>query len=149
MKNKKFQYVIYMQESAHLIKEYSNFKRGFLLIEIMAALMAFAGISVLIARYHVYIIQHNKEVQNYLHAINIGCDVLEKNETIKQVSNPFRLAYSVDDYQVPAIFKEKGFTTERLKKLKSVHVKISWNSMDGQKKLVLLETALPDRTGDA
>ena len=139
MKNKKFQYVISKIRKGLLNAQYP-LKSGFLLIEIMAALIAFAGLAVLVARYQVSTMRQGKEARSYLQAVNVGSDSLEGSGTEKKIGQ-FRVERTVSDFIVPSQLKDRGFTTERLKKFKTVAVKVSWTAMDGQSKSIRLQSA--------
>ena len=115
-------------------------KSGFLLIEIMTALIAFAGLAVLVARYQVSIMRQGKEARNYLQAVNVGCDCIEGRGNNHEAGQ-FRVQRTFKDFIVPSQLQDQGFATERLKKFKTVEVKVSWTAMDGHNKSIQFQSA--------
>lgn len=144
MKNKKFQYVI-SSLKYNLFNVHPSLKAGFLLIEIMAALGAFAGLSVLVARYQVSLVRWSKEAHNYLEAVNSASDALDSwlysAQYPEQAKNAFTVQRTVHDFIIPRQCAAQGLTAERLKKVKRVQVNVSWVAMDGHKKSITLESA--------
>lgn len=145
MKNKKFQYVIYGLKSL-----FSAFQepaqRGFLLLEVMAALIMFCGLSLVIAKCHVSIEQWNNQARNYLQATHIAtqeCEqpvinIMQKNSTYDV--GIFHVERTVLDCPIPSQCAAVGFTTQRLNKTQLVKVKISWVAMRGHRKSLVFES---------
>lgn len=159
MKNKKFQYVISKAKRERINTQYP-LKSGFLLIEIMTALIAFTGLAVLIARYQVSIIGMENEMRNYLQAVNMACDILEDPLSLDSSSgfissfvkttkragdnyneSQFIVKQEAQDFNIPALFKEKGLTAFRLKKFKLVTIELSWNVANGSRKSITIKSA--------
>lgn len=153
MKNKKFQYVIIRLKPLafrRLNKSWVSLKSGFLLLEILAALLALSTLSVLMAHYFVSIVAMNHEAKSYLRATDSANNSLDswmlnakKSEGGKLTVPPFSVERTKSDLIAPLELKAHGLTGKCLKKFALLKVNVSWQSMDGQSRHVQLESAAP------
>ena len=147
MKSKKFQYVICSTKSS--LKDWATqLKAGFLLLEIMVALIVLGALSIVVAKYEVSIVRWNKESHDYFQAAHVAAEACERLAFVQDSKGSdaysigsFHIEHIVKDCIIPNQCEKEGLTTQRLKKFKMVQVKVSWVAMGGQNKSILFESA--------
>lgn len=119
-------------------------KQGFLLIEIMGALLLLGALSITIARYQGFTAQWSRQARDNLQAVHVAEDAYDRlaftNNQQEYIVESFHVERTLKDFVVPIQWAQYGLTAQRLKKNKVIQVKVSWVAMDGKKKTIDFES---------
>lgn len=124
---------------------------GFLLIELMSALVIFAGITVILAQFYGHIICWQREAKLYTQATQTAHEILEKILVERKLpdlgiqKDPFNVRCQT--IPVPAFTVPQFFSAAFLKRFSLVEVSVTWKNPQGANQKIVLMAGMskPER----